>query len=74
MQGLATHTIADGTTTKTVHVNLLCSQILATPSHSNTASKANWEASSIAHDETDPGVPVCGERCYPTRNRRTPDT
>ena len=73
VQGPATYTITDGTTTKTVHVNRLRPQILATPSHNNTGSEANWEAPSIEHDEIDPDVPVCGERRYPTRNRRPPD-
>ena len=73
VQGPATYTITDGTITKTVHVNQLRPQMLATPSHSNTASEANWEAPSIEHDEIDSGVPVCGERLYPTHNRRPPD-
>ena len=73
VQRPATYTITDGTTTKTVHVNRLRPQILATPSHNNTGSEANWEAPSIEHDEIDPDVPVCGERRYPTRNRRPPD-
>ena len=61
VQGPATYTITDGTTTKTVHVNQLRLQILATPSHSNTANEANWEAPSIEHDEIDQDVPVCRE-------------
>ena len=73
MQGPATYKITDGTTTKIVHVNRLRPQILVTPCHSNTASEANWEAPSIEHDEIDPGVPVPGERRYPTRDRRPPD-
>ena len=59
--------------TKTVHVSQPCPQMHAIPSHSGTASEANWEAPSIEHDEIDSGVPVCGERHYPTHNRRPPD-
>ena len=73
VQGPATYTITNGTTTKTVHVNRLRSQILATPSHSNTANEANWEAPSIEHDEIDQYIPVCREWRYPTRIRRPPD-